>query len=262
VGFCTPKPLTLLDSFRSLDDRTKNILADIDSPLILGLATLTLASERVGVESMSCEHIVAALEVAGVALNRSRLEAAMARAGDHVSRRVIDTETHYSVMTRGRRRAEELLNVGSLDLLYIDGGKPRTARMELKDLLANMSGAVKVCDPYYGIRSLESLEFFPISCQLRFLTARTNESPHKLAGPLHDFKIEHPNTQLRTYPHPNELHDRYILSKDRLLIIGHGLKDIGGKQSFVISIGRVLAPDMMSQLTKEFNSRWSRASPL
>ncbi len=152
--------------------------------------------------------------------------------------------------------------MGSLDLLYIEGGKPRTARKELKDLLVNMSGTVKVSDPYYGVRSLESLEFFPVSCQVRFLTCRTNESPQRLAGPIRDFKREHPNTQLRVYPNPNELHDRYVLSRDKLLIVGHGLKDIGGRQSFVIAIGRALSPDLMSQLGREFNSRWSSETPL
>jgi len=251
----------LLDSFRNLDAHTKNVLADIDSPLLLGLATLTLASDRAGIDSMSCEHIVAALEASGVALKRSRLEAAMARAGDLVSRNVTNNGTYYRIMTRGRRRAERSLNAGSLDLIYIQGGKPRTARKELKDLLTPLTGIVRVCDPFYGIRSLESLEFFAVSCQVRFLTSRTTESSSRLAGPLRDFKREHPNTQLRVSPR-QDFHDRYVLSKDRLLIIGHGLKDIGGKDSFVIAIERGLARDLVSHVAKDFDSRWNHATPL
>jgi len=229
---------------------------------MLGLTTLTLAWDRTSTEYMSCEHIVAALEAAGVALRRSRLVAAMARAGDRVSRLVINQEIHYKVMTRGRREAEKLLNAGSLDLVYIEGGKPRTARKELKDLLVTLSGIVKVCDPYYGLRSLEALELFPVTCRVRFLTAQTNESVRRLTGPIRDFKQEHPNTELRVYPNSNELHDRYVLSRDRMLIVGHGLKDIGGRESFVISIGRSLGRDLLNQVSRQFDTRWSRATSL
>jgi hypothetical protein len=229
---------------------------------MLGLTTLTLAWDRTSTEYMSCEHIVAALEAAGVALPRSRLVAAMARAGDRVSRRMMNQEPHYKVMTRGRREAEKLLNAGSLELIYVDGGKPRTARKELKDLLVPLSGTVKVCDPYYGLRSLEALELFPHTCRVRFLTAQTNESVRRLAGPIRDFKREHQNIELRVYPNSNELHDRYVLSRDRMLIVGHGLKDIGGRESFVISIGRPLGRDLLNQVGRQFDTRWPRATPL
>jgi hypothetical protein len=124
-----------------------------------------------------------------------------------------------------------------------------------------ITGIVRVCDPFYGIRSLESLEFFAMSCQVRFLTSKATEPSNRLAGPLRDFKREHPNTQLRVPLH-QDFHDRYVLSKDRLLIIGHGLKDIGGKESFVIAIQRGLARDLLSHVTKEFDSRWKHATPL
>lgn len=102
----------------------------------------------------------------------------------------------------------------------------------------------------------------PMTCRVRFLTAQTRESVRRLTGPIRDFKQEHPNTEMRVYPNSNELHDRYVLSRDRMLVVGHGLKDIGGRESFVISIGRSLGRDLLDQVSKQFDTRWSRATPL
>jgi hypothetical protein len=165
-------------------------------------------------------------------------------------------------MTRGRREAENILNAGSLEVIYIEGNKPRTARKELKDLLVSMSGTVRVCDPYYGLRTLEALELFPLACRVHFLTAQTHESLKRLRGPFNDFRQERPNTEIRVYPNSQELHDRYVLSRDRMLIVGHGLKDIGGRESFVISIGRTLGRDLLDQVSKQFDARWSHATAL
>jgi len=254
----TRRQLSLIDSFRDLDQRTKDILADRDSPLQLGLAVLTLAHDRAEKEYLSLEHMVAALEAAGVAVKRIQLGKALARAGSRVSRKEINGETYYKVMTRGRREVERVLEAGNLGLLYIEGGKPRTSRRALGEILRDLRGTVRVCDPYYGVRSLEALELIPAICTVRFLTAKTNENPARLSGPIRDFKRERPKTELRIYPKAGALHDRYILNGNKILIIGHGLKDIGEKESFVISIDRSLSPDLLDQVEAAFDNKWAQ----
>jgi hypothetical protein len=256
------RPVSLLDSFRALGDPTKNMLADIDSPLLLGLLTLTLAADRAMREYLSLEHMVAALEAAGIGLKRVQLGRALARAGNRVSRKMIDGEPHYKIMIRGRRDAEQFLQAGNLSLLYVEGRKPRTDRRRLGDILSDLSGTVRICDPFYGVRTLDTLELIPDPCSVRFLTAKTNENITRLSGPIRDFRIERPRTELRLYPKSRELHDRYILGDDRMLIVGHGLKDIGSKESFVIAIKRALVPDLHAQVTSAFNDKWSKARPL
>lgn len=200
----SPRRLSLLNSFRKLDLATRNILADIDSPLQLGLVTLTLAEDHAKLEYLSLEHILAALEAAGVAVKRKQLARAMARAGNRVGRKEIEGEPHYKVMTRGRREAERLLTVGSLDLIYVERDRPRTARHRLEEILRHLSGTVRVCDPYYGVRTLEALEMFPPNCVVRFLTATTSESTARLRGPFRDFKRERPRMELRLCPNARE----------------------------------------------------------
>jgi hypothetical protein len=47
-----------------------------------------------------------------------------------------------------------------------------------------------------------------------------------------------------------------------MLILGHGLKDIGGKESFIIRLGRDLVPDLLNEVRKVFDARWKIAKSI
>ena len=47
---------------------------------------------------------------------------------------------------------------------------------------------------------------------------------------------------------PQDLHDRFVLSEAKILLVGHGLKDIGAKESFVIVLPRTFAPDLLDNV--------------
>jgi hypothetical protein len=256
------KPPSLLEAFANLDQPVKDALADIQNPLMLGLATLVLAEDKAQRQYLSGEHIVAALESAGVAIQRTQITRSFSRAGNRISRKVVDGETHYRVMTHGRRDVEFLLKPGKINVSYIEVGQPRTARKILQQIMKSVSGEVKICDPYYGLRTLDALEMIPTTCKVQFLTAQTNEKPAKLSGPIIDFKRERPKTEMRLFPNPKALHDRYILTSDTLLILGHGIKDIGNKESFVISIAAEYAADLLVSISKIFDERWVLSAPL
>jgi len=254
----TTQPPSLLNVFENLEESTKQLLADIKSPLILGLATLSLAENKAQRTYMSSEHIVAALEAAGVAVKRTQISNAFSRAGNKISRKVIDGETCYRIMTSGQREIKSLFeSQGEISVSYVEGGKPRTARKLLADMFSSLSGEIKVCDPYYGLRTLDALEMIPANCTVKFLTTQTTEKPIKLSSAIADFKKERPNTELRIFPDPKSLHDRYVLSSNALLILGHGIKDIGNKESFVVSISKDYASDLLKSLEKTFDERWA-----
>lgn len=250
----------LLTAFQGLDLRFRNSLADEDSPLRVALAGLMLAHDEAGQEFVSTEELRVALEVAGVSVKRASLSAALARAGNRVSRRDVGGEQRYRLMTRGRREAEEVLGSGDLEMVYVEGNKPRTARQELESVLGKLSGTIRISDPYYGVRSLETLELIPKKSKVQFLTGKTNESSGRLAGPIKDFKRERPNVEMRLASKPQDLHDRYVLSDDQLLLVGHGLKDIGSKESFIVVITRGLAGDMLDDVKRAFDARWQAGS--
>lgn len=256
-------PTSLLETFATLDLSLRNALADISSPLLLALAGLHLARTHAKVDGLTSEHVVACLEAAGVAVTKRSVERALARAGGRVARRrTAEGEPSYRLMLKGEREVSPLLALGPLQVIRFDGSKPRSARLEIGQLLGGLSGTIRICDPYYGLRTLDTLESIPTSATVRFLSSRTNEAGAKLSNAIRDFRRERPKVDLRAAAQPSALHDRYVLSSSSLLLVGHGLKDIGAKESFAVVLDRHLAPDLLDETQNAFDSKWAGATPI
>lgn len=253
--------ISLLDTFHNLNKSEKEILADIDSPLILSFAALEIAENKAGVERLTAEHITACLEKAGIAITKRSIINALGRAGNKVSR--VNTESgevSYKLMILGKRELDNHVGRESMDVVRIEGGKPRTARIQLGEILTKLKGYVRICDPYYGVRTLDTLDYIPKSCRVSFLTAKTSDSVRKIQGAIKDFKKENPNVEFRLTNNPADLHDRYIVTNALFIILGHGLKDIGGKESFMITLDNKLVPDLMKEVIHTFDTRWKLAT--
>jgi len=254
---------SLLTTFTSLEQNQKDILADIDSSLLLAFAVLKIAQEKCGVDRLPSEHITACLECAGVARSITSIKNALIRAGDRVSPiKDMAGVISYKLMTKGQREINDILSTKPIKVIRIDSNQPRSARHQLSEILASLRGEVKICDPYYGTRTLDSLDYISKVCHVRFLTAITSEAGRKLQGALKDFKKERPKTELKIAKNPHELHDRYIVTNETLLILGHGLKDIGGKESFIICLNNKLVPDLIKELISSFDEKWKIGTPL
>ncbi len=102
----------------------------------------------------------------------------------------------------------------------------------------------------------------PKQSTVRLLTGKTSEDRTKLRRQLAEFRQEYSAFDVRFYRKPHELHDRYLLTNDYLLIVGHGLKDIGRKESFVVIVTRALVPDMLGALKANFDNRWHDSEPI
>ncbi|MCL5428865.1 MAG: hypothetical protein M1347_03550, partial [Chloroflexi bacterium] len=231
--------IDLPQTFSNLDGATKNELADLEEqPLALGLHALDLMEEKSGESYHSVTSISIALEHAGVSIDPATLTKAFARAGARVKKR--DTGgilMEYRIMTSGKRYLETMLQRGAIRIVYIEDGKPLTGRVELNQILTNLEGELRIFDPYYGLRTLESLAKIPVGCSVRFLTTKTSEKATKLDSPIRDFKKECSHVVIRTYSE-EELHDRYIITPDSIYLLGQGIKDIGDKESFIIQFSK------------------------
>ena len=257
---------SLLDSFGSIDQASKDVLADTNSPRTLAFLALYIAKRRFNLDNLSAEHIIACLESAGVAVTRTSAGRALAGAKGFVTRSINeDGEVFYRLMTRGEREAEKILSSGSgLAVLRIEGGQPRQARLRLGEILKSLKGIVRICDPFYGVSTLDSLDSLSKTCNIKFLSQKTNESSRKISGALRDFykersNKERSNVEFRIAPKTARLHDRYIVTKQELLILGHGLKDIGNKESFVIVLEKSLVPDLIDEISSSFDKEWEGA---
>lgn len=251
-------------AFTTLRNSHADGLADLDSPLKMTLGALVLAEDLFGIQYLSIGEIFDGLEAAGVGIQRKQISNAISRAGSKkISRRKIDGRVKYRAMKEGRREVEEELLPSGVQVSFVESGRPRYARQRLGDLLGGLQGIVRVCDPYYGVRTLDSLELIPSNIKIRFLTFQSGkEDQLKLATAIKDFLHERPNVELRKLGPPLTLHDRYIIDDTGLKIIGHGLKDIGGKDSFIIALPKDLVEDLAKDLSDNFDAKWLSSTPL
>jgi hypothetical protein len=229
--------------------------------MLAAFAAMDIANSEAQRERMTAEEIVACLEAAGVAFSKVSVARSLNRAGAKVSvTKDANGESLYKLMTKGKRDVEAILGGELLSVVRIEAGQPRTARIRLAEVLSRIKGGVRICDPYYGLRSLDSLDHIPKTSPIKFLTSKTNEAPAKLSAAIKDLQKERPNCDFRLAAAGHGIHDRYVLTDDFLLLLGHGLKDIGGKESFIVRLEKDLAPDLLKDVAASFDARWHGAT--
>ncbi len=147
-------------------------------------------------------------------------------------------------------------------IAFVEAGKPRTAHLKLASFFQKLTGDLRICDPYYGSGSLLRLDELVQCSSVRFLTHAGDASEKStLPRALTEYTKEHKNIEFRRY-NGSDLHDRYVLTDEELMLLGHGLKDIGNKDSFIVRINRELASDLLDDLRDSFDAKWKNAQPL
>lgn len=146
----------------------------------------------------------------------------------------------------------------SISVLSIVSGKRYDADKNIKELFKDLVGDIKIVDPYLGDDSLNRLLYMENASNVEFITKNTNNlnstyfSSFKSQNTKFDFKKSNSNT----------IHDRYIITNDKLLLLGHGIKDIGKKDSFVISIDGSIASELINETKLRFQRLWSSATTI
>ena len=125
----------------------------------------------------------------------------------------------------GRLRAHSPTpNPNAPFVFFIEAGRPRTAYLDLAELFKEVTGEIRICDPYYGIGSLLRLDLLKHCSPIQFLTKNADKNDvHLLSPALQEWKRQHGATEFRKTAGA-DLHDRYILSNAELILLGHGLK--------------------------------------
>lgn len=145
--------------------------------------------------------------------------------------------------------------------LYVSGKQPEEARQELSTALESLRGEVRVCDQYYGLGMLSKLRSLKKCSRVRVLTRRLGGPDSVAAHEMQDFKKYYPKMQFKKHA-GGGLHDRYILSRDQLLLLGQSLKDFGGSESFVVVLSKEIAGDITKSVRGSFDEKWKLASLL
>lgn len=151
------------------------------------------------------------------------------------------------------------------NLLFLTGKNTWTDPNEnFPRIIKMLDGNLCIVDRYYGDGTLYTLRKFGKTRKIKFLSAelgrKEREDKTNFDISLRKFKRQFGNIKLKKYNKPEELHDRYIIAKNALVIIGHGLKDLGDRESFVIFLPSKTVSKFLPTLKDIFIKRWKKSN--
>jgi len=129
-----------------------------------------------------------------------------------------------------------------------------------------IKGDLCIVDPFYGNGTFYVLEKFGKNRKIRFLSCKLGDEEQrnitKFDINLKRFRKEFKNIEMRKYDKYYELHDRYIIADNGLVIVGHGIKDLADKESFVVFLPKAFVAKFLPILKKVFEERWKKSNNL
>ena len=167
-----------------------------------------------------------------------------------------------------RETVEDELDAEAVDSINFFSGKQAwtDANKNFIKLISKLRGGLQIVDPYYGIGTFDALSKFGKKINIKFLTARIgdDDKANYLAfnSNLAKFNKEFSNVQMRKFSKFYELHDRYIIADNALLIIGYGIKDLANKESFVVFLPKQAVKTVLPSIKKAFQLRWKNSRRL
>ena len=222
----------------------------------LGKALWVLAMGRkVGEASMTpCEISTVLRDVHGIALPRQKIQALLAKEKGTVVRRKRKGIWAYQIMQAGLDR---VAGASSSTAVLIEPEKAFTRIREIEDILAGLRGVLSICDPYVDARTLDFVAECRRASAIRLLTV-TITKPGRFGRDLAAFNREHTGVLEVRVAAQKDLHDRYVVHDDGLLLLGTSLNGLARKQSFVVALGS----DLRADVCAAFDSRWQVATPV
>jgi hypothetical protein len=231
-------------------------------PLEMGLWILWVAKEELGIRKLTAEQIASIIiNIEEISINAKSITLSFNRARDKIHAYQNGGEIYFEIMKPGKDHLLSQAKEGSINVFYFEPGKRYTSKRILsKNILGGLNGELRIVDPYCGVRTLDILEHVKNEV-VRFLTNTENLRNKKSSflRYLKDFKSEHPDIEFRNYTH-GDIHDRYIISSESLVILGYSIQNLGAKESFVIILNKNTCENIVETLIKNFERRWKQSN--
>lgn len=257
----------ILQEFRTVDTSKFPEFGEYDKPLERGMWILWVVKDKLRINRLSADKIayliVHAMEVS---VSARAVTNAFNKTKD---KKMIHTYKEsggifYEIMKPGKQHLTSQTSLGGVKLHYFEPGKKHTSKRILREsILDELKGELKIVEPYCDSGTLDILsksKSRKIECLTRIENLR-QKAKESFLRDLRDFKSECSDIEFRNYS-KSDIHDRYIISRDKLIILGYSLKDLGSKESFAIILDKKTAHDIFDTLVGTFNRRWKVASQL
>ncbi len=234
--------------------------------LDMALWVLWVAKEKLRIRKLSAEQIASIVtDVKEISTNARSITYSLNRAGARIHTRKEDGEVYYEIMKPGKDYLISQRKGDSVEILYFEPNTRFTSkRIMAENILGSLKNNLRIVDPYCGERTLDILSHVK-NRYVKFLTRAENlkdkRKRNRFLRQLTDFKSENPQMEFRNYAH-TDIHDRYIISSDVLIVLGHSIKDLGGKESFAIALKKDTNKNIVEALIENFDRRWKQSNPL
>lgn len=254
-----------MEKFERVDTSDFPDFYTYNTPLERGLWILWVMKEKLGIRKLNAEQIASVIrDVKEISVDAKSIIYAFNRAGDKIHVYHENGATHFEIMKPGKDYLLSRVREGSVELFYFEPGRRFTSKRILsKDILSNLKGKLKIVDPYCNERTLDILRDVK-DRGVKVLTRVENlkdKERNRFLREIRDFKSENKNIEFRSYPH-TDIHDRYIISPEFIIILGHSIKDLGNKESFAILLSRNTSKNVFEALNENFDRRWKQSKIL
>lgn len=234
-------------------------------PLEMGLWVLWVAKEKLELKKLTAEEVSSIIrDVKEISVDARSITNSFNRAKGKIHRHPEGEKVSFEIMKPGKDHLISQMKEGSMNVFYFEPDKRYTSKRILsKNILNSLKGELRIVDPYCSERTLDVLKDVG-DRSVKFLTRIENlreRERKRFLRELKDFRSENPNIEFGNYPH-TDIHDRYIISSESLVILGHSMKDLGGKESFAFILNKEGNKNVVEALIENFNRRWKQSKTM
>ncbi len=257
--------IELLQRFKEADMSNFSDFDSYKKPLERSLWVLWVVKEKLGIKRLSAGEIASIMrDIKEVSIDERVITNSLNRAGDKIHAYQENGKAYFEIMKHGKDYLASQIRGGFIEVLYFEPNKHYTSKRLLsKNVLDNLYGELRIVDPYCSERTLDTLSNLK-NKDIKFLTRVENmrdKEKERFLRELKDFKTEHRTIEFKNYPH-TDIHDRYAISSERVVILGYSIKDLGSKESFAVIFNKEFNKNIVEALIEIFNRRWKQSAIL
>jgi len=235
-------------------------------PMDAGLWTLVILKKELGLdeEYFTADDISVILKIRGYPFKPAEITRGFTKAGKKIDKIIVDGNPAFMIMEPGIKHLKQIKGNDEIETIFLDGTKHWTDYKQFSKIIQKTHGEIKILDKFYSRNSLQTIADFGKQRKIKFLTAKLsgNETQTTFNLEYSKFKNEFKNVTTKIYSKEYELHDRYIITSDFLILLGRGLQEIGSKESFVIAFKNNVIKEIKSLLESKFDERWKKSNNL
>jgi hypothetical protein len=244
--------LDLAETLRSADLTELVDVHGLPDDRLKVLWLLAAARLAAGIHLLSGAEVSAALrDVFGVHVPRQRVQAILAHERTAVAPRRRDKRAVYQIMDPGLKEIER----AGARVVFIQPEEALSKLREAEEVLGHLEGHLKVCDPYVDGRTLDLLTACRAASSISILTVNVKKTS-AFARDRNAFERQYKIAVGVRVAARGVLHDRYIVHRQGVLVVGTSLNSLGLKQSFVIALGS----DIAAGAEHAFDLEWAKAA--